>query len=579
MQNFDLFGNPIKTPKTVVAMPELPKAAKIAREVQTSITQVATIETIAKFKNASITQVDVYRREAGTAPINPKKENNLLSQNGNDNTYNGYLSPATRRYIEQLMSVWLTSVEVTNDLKASKKEVNGEKVFPTFVTLTLPSTQLHTDNDIKEKVLKPFIKWLTADSSEVYKKGPKKGQKKGFGVSVYFWRAEPQKNTRIHFHIICDKYVPWEAIRAKWNQCCEILGYVSRYAIVQKSIFKNGFKINNTALLHDVEDYQKIAKEVLAGKPIPENIPEFFRDYLRVSVKYNKPMSVKMIELCAIERQKATYEKNMACGFTNPPSTEIRAIRNLDSVTAYVIKYVAKKPTEKALAPNQKLIRDSSGEIMVQTMDNTYRNSAGEIEPIIVSTEKYVPQYEERKINGRIWGCSDTLRGYKPDKDEQIITDEVGRTFVKTIDSIDSDGVITEKLIPVPVMKYFTKKLQERSVFLTVSDKGHNIFVSPPEEINATAWQFVDWMVDVTGREEVEAMSRKVGASFEKMNGRIIPYRTEKLGYPMKPDKKGKLKPAIVKQSRILKDFSPQLHREYVAYYTHVFNCIYNKAA
>jgi hypothetical protein len=262
--SFDIFGNHLPVPKKPLlsrkhkleARAEKIQAAKDAKAAkkhaimnsmaERTTTQIATIETTASFRNRGLVMVDIYRRES-SAPINPNAEKNLNNLNGNDSAYNGYLSPATRRYVERMMSVWLTSIELNNELRKGKKEVNLEKVFPTFVTLTLPSAQVHTDNTIKEKVLNPFIKWITANSSETYKQGPKKGQKKGFGVSIYFWRAEPQKNTNLHFHIIADKYVPWEAIREKWNHYCENLGYVSRYALVQKRKLRNIYQLQRTA--------------------------------------------------------------------------------------------------------------------------------------------------------------------------------------------------------------------------------------------------------------------------------------------------------------------------------------------
>lgn len=176
----DLFGNRLSEPQKPLlsrkqvqearmAKIQADKDAKAAKKhtilngmSERTTTQIATIETTASFRNNGIVMVDIYRREQN-APINPNAKKNLNNLNGNDSAYNGYLSPATRRYVERMMSVWLTSIELNNELKKNSKEVNNEKVFPTFVTLTLPAVQLHTDNTIKDKVLAPFIKWLTAD--------------------------------------------------------------------------------------------------------------------------------------------------------------------------------------------------------------------------------------------------------------------------------------------------------------------------------------------------------------------------------------------------------------------------------
>jgi hypothetical protein len=617
--NFDIFGKPIAEPKkpllskkqeiearqakiqAAIEAKAAKKNAILYATAERTTRQIATIETTASFRNRGLVMVDIYRRESNT-PLNPNAEKNLNNLNGNDSAYNGYLSPATRRYVERMMSVWLTSVELNNELRKAQKEVNAEKVFPTFVTLTLPSVQMHTDNAIKEKILTPFITWLTSSSSETYSKGPKKGQKKGFGVSVYFWRAEPQKNTNIHFHIIADKYVPWEAIRNQWNQFCERLGYVTRYANVQKWRHRNGFVLDTDKQAADVEELRLISKNALETGEIPNRINETFEKYLKISLEYNEPLDDAILMEAAEEKQKATYQKAVDCGHTNPPSTEIRAIQNLDSVTAYVIKYVAKKPTQKPLAPNQELkFNDTLGRDCVYTYETKLNPLTNQMEQLEVNMQYYQAtpeeiknnpeacykiEFEERKVNGRIWGCADKLRGFKPAEDVITETDDIGRTYIvgHKIKSIDNEGQEIEKVVEtekkaVPVMKYFTKIVNYREVIMTEQEGKVNIFVSNAIDEDQVTMAYIDKIVTYIGKDEVERISKEIGPSFEKMNGKIIPFRTEKMGYPPKKDSKGKLKPAVVKHQRILADNSPELHRQYTAYYKHIYNCLYGAAA
>ncbi len=613
--SFDIFGNHLPVPKKPLlsrkqeleARAEKIQAAKDAKAAkknaimngmpERTTTQIATIETTASFRNRGVVMVDIYRRES-SAPINPNAKKNLNNLNGNDSAYNGYLSPATRRYVERMISVWLTSVELNNELKKGKKEVNLEKVFPTFVTLTLPAAQLHTDIAIKEKVLNPFIKWITSDSTETYIQGPKKGQKKGFGVSVYFWRAEPQKNTNLHFHIIADKYVPWEAIREKWNHYCESLGYVSRYALVQKRKFKDGFVADQNKAAEDMKLLKSISETALATGEIPNEINGTFAQYLEISLNYKEPLDDAIFAQVANEKQKATYEKAKACGFTNPPSTEIRAIQHLDSVTAYVIGYVAKKPTQKPLKPNQEVkFNGTLNRECVYTYETKVNPLTGETEKVEVDMQYYTPtaeemknnpsacykmEFEERKVNGRIWGCSDKLRGFKPSDDVITETDEIGRTYItgRIIKKTDADGhehttmIPTEK-IAVPVMKYFTKIVNYREVIMTEQEGKTNIFVSNPMNEDQETTKYIDKIVNFIGKEEVDRISKDVGASFEKMHGKIIPFRPEKMSYPKKPNGK----PAVVKHAKVLQDNSPELYRQYMLYFTHIFNCLYNQAA
>ncbi len=194
----------------------------------------------------------------------------------------------------------------------------------------------------------------------------------------------------------------------------------------------------------------------------------------------------------------------------------------------------------------------------------------------------YKMEFEERKINGRIWGCSDKLRGFKPADDVITETDEIGRTYItgRIIKETDAEGqehttVVSTEKIAVPVMKYFTKVVSYREVIITEQEGKTNIFVSNAMDEDHVAVKYLDTLINYVGKEEVDRISKDVGASFEKMHGKIIPFRPEKMGYPKEPNGK----PAVVKHAKVLQDNSPELHRQYMLYFTHIFNCLYNQAA
>jgi len=82
----------------------------------------------------------------------------------------------------------------------------------TFVTLTLSSTQIHSDHFIKRYMLQPFLRVA----------------RNRWKVTNYVWKAEVQDNGNIHFHVITDRFIPWKEIRTVWNTIQEVHGYVSR---------------------------------------------------------------------------------------------------------------------------------------------------------------------------------------------------------------------------------------------------------------------------------------------------------------------------------------------------------------
>ena len=125
--------------------------------------------------------------------------------------YNGYMSPKTKSKVNKYLTTWVQSIE---QLRASKYQNKAKKLpYLTFVTLTLPSRQKHTDNEIKRQALGNFIK-------EIQRK---------HNVWNYFWRAEAQKNSNIHFHLIIDSFINHTELRGYWNKQMDLMGYIEPF--------------------------------------------------------------------------------------------------------------------------------------------------------------------------------------------------------------------------------------------------------------------------------------------------------------------------------------------------------------
>lgn len=125
--------------------------------------------------------------------------------------FNGYMSPATRRKVRKVVSTWVRSIMLYRaDIK---KRWDPGRAYPVFVTVTLPSDQMHSDSVINRSCLQPFLQML----------------KRHHGIENYFWRAEAQENGRVHFHILTDRYIGKEDLQVSWNKAVNRLGYVDRY--------------------------------------------------------------------------------------------------------------------------------------------------------------------------------------------------------------------------------------------------------------------------------------------------------------------------------------------------------------
>ena len=138
-----------------------------------------------------------------------RKYNEKSLQNLQAEKFKGKISPATSRKLYKKIMTWLESISTHNEEKNNNS--SSRKHLPTFITLTLSSTQKHTDKEVKRKMFDPFIKFLQNET----------------GSNLYFWRAEKQENGNIHFHIIHDSYINKFKLQRRWNDIQSRNGYDS----------------------------------------------------------------------------------------------------------------------------------------------------------------------------------------------------------------------------------------------------------------------------------------------------------------------------------------------------------------
>ena len=118
-----------------------------------------------------------------------------------------------------MLSAWFKSASQYRDMEKGKYELN--EAYITFATLTLPTQQKHSDTEIKRKILIPFIEKL----------------QRIYSVKHYYWRAEPQVNGNVHFHLLIDRYIAKNWLQNEWNVATDKLGYLEEYFEQTGSLF------------------------------------------------------------------------------------------------------------------------------------------------------------------------------------------------------------------------------------------------------------------------------------------------------------------------------------------------------
>lgn len=222
---------------------------------------------------------------------------------------NGYMSAKTRSKIKGYVDTLLFLSELPEARVMRMNSNVGYKqkdCFPTLVTLTLPSAQVHSDNFIKRYLLGKFIKLL----------------KEKYNVCLYLWVAEPQLNGNIHFHILIDKFienvlepkysiVPLQLTK-DWNKILDQYGYIEPYSRKMRALHQSGFCYNPLLTKEEYIFSPSSGKFEISVLPISH------------------------------ENQLAAYELGSSTDWTQPNTADIHRLKEKDNIKAYICKYLTK---------------------------------------------------------------------------------------------------------------------------------------------------------------------------------------------------------------------------------------------
>lgn len=218
----------------------------------------------------------IYRKAFEEFQFNKKKSDAQIvnEENLRNSTPSGHINRKIRYKMCKIIYNWIASVNYVNTtIQQSKK-----RKF-TFVTLTLPSEQMHTDKELHRLALNTFIIEI----------------KRKYAVVNYLWRAERQKNGNLHYHIIVDNYIHHSALRLSWNKVLNNLGYINKYRLNQQIKHSQGFKLDTAKLKYWKADNQ--LKAYLYGK---------------------------------------------GTNWSNPNTTDIHSLKKIKDASKYIMKYVSK---------------------------------------------------------------------------------------------------------------------------------------------------------------------------------------------------------------------------------------------
>lgn len=134
----------------------------------------------------------------------------IINEQKNE-TYRGEMTSKSARRLRKKIEIWYEGIQLHNNRAREGEIVNTRKMV--FLTLTLSTSQFHSDQEIKLKILKPFFRIL----------------RDSYSVRNYVWKAESQENGNIHFHCIIDRFLDKFKVQQIWNKCQNALGYIDEF--------------------------------------------------------------------------------------------------------------------------------------------------------------------------------------------------------------------------------------------------------------------------------------------------------------------------------------------------------------
>lgn len=314
--------------------------------------------------------------------------------------------------------VGCTSYRHNDVMKAAIKSANHSHLA-TFVTLTLPSAQRHTDREITSYCLNAFFAYA----------------RKYFKVRYFIWKKELQANGNLHYHIMCDRFIDHEYLRRAWNRIINKgqvkdvhypFNYVDRYHDKWTAMYKDGFdrdkmwnyiasipsiidEINRKAEGNLMDSWNEVQKKV-----VDRELEKYYRIY-----------------------QKEMQEPDENKRFRNPNTTDVQAVKSPALVSAYLAKYISKDIDE---TPELAQYWDTVDYIKKQIYSTLFqikdRKEHGQpfddLTAYIDELKEYLSKYRLEKcpILGKLWYKSETLTPFLKGTTEVIYSklyDEITR--------------------------------------------------------------------------------------------------------------------------------------------------------
>lgn len=182
-------------------------------------------------------------------------------------SYTGEFTNSAKRNLKSAIDFLLQITKPTKVKHPTKNKYYLHHL--SVITLTIPTSEVIHPQEAYNKVLKPFLQYLTKTEN----------------VQHYIWKLEFQKRGQIHYHITLPNVIHWKLIRKKWNYLLNKNNYCKEYIEKYGNNDPNSTDIHKVYKIKNIQSY--LAKEFIkSAQQVNPNKDNYTDEYKNISYKF-----------------------------------------------------------------------------------------------------------------------------------------------------------------------------------------------------------------------------------------------------------------------------------------------------
>lgn len=151
-----------------------------------------------------------------------------------------------------------------------------------FITLTLPSVQMHSDVEILRECFIPFMNQWRRRRDKL----------------LFIWKAEVQDNGNLHFHITSNSFYHHRNLRRDWNKFVNKLGYVDRSGLVNP----------NSTDVHSIKNIKNLSSYLSSYYTKKDSYTRVLKRYFKLYCKAHKQ---SVLDVCNLPKNYFKHIKRV----------------------------------------------------------------------------------------------------------------------------------------------------------------------------------------------------------------------------------------------------------------------------